>query len=49
MHALLRWQAIARIEYGPIFRRINKFDQVVDLGPTASRLVRTLGYFEDIY
>ena len=26
VHALLRWQHVARIEVGPIFRRINKFD-----------------------
>lgn len=49
VHALLRWQAISRIEYGPIFRKINKFDQIVDAGPGASRLVRILGYLVNIH
>jgi hypothetical protein len=26
VHALLRWQYVARIEQGPIFRKFNKYD-----------------------
>ena len=39
VHALLCWQHVARIEVGPIFRRINKFDQVVESGANGKYLV----------